>query len=347
MRAAALEPPRFRQLTFDDVVIDAARFAPDGRTVVYSARRDMGDASLLLTRLEFPGATPLPVPNAVLFGVSPDAEMLAGVNLQRRRLDVEATLARVPLLGGAPRPLLEHVTYADWSAADGSIAAVHLVGSEQRLEFPIGHVLVSTEGEITYPRISPAGDRVAFLAWPVKGDDRGTVVVVDRSRPSGNHLAAPGRAFAGWRGRPAAMKCGTPRRPPAPRYELWASAPGRKERRVFSAPAGLLLNDIAKDGRALVAQYERGIRVEGVFEGDAAPRDLSWLNSSFAWDISRRWPQGSADPLRSGQQFKLRRLRARRTRCAGDARRRGTGPGVVTGREVGARGDPWSSVAVS
>ncbi len=181
VRATTLEPPRFRQLTFDDVVIDAARFAPDGRTVVYGARRELGNASLLLTRLEFPGATPLPVPNAVLFSVSPDAEMLAGINLQRRRLDVEATLARVPLLGGAPRPLLEHVTHADWSAADGSIAAVHIVGSEYRLEFPIGHVLASSQGEIAYPRISPAGDRVAFLAWPVKGDDRGTVVVVDRA----------------------------------------------------------------------------------------------------------------------------------------------------------------------
>jgi hypothetical protein len=281
----ALEPPRFRQLTFDDVVIDAARFAPDGRTVVYGARRDIGDASLFLTRPEFPGATPLPVPNAVLFGVSPDAEMLAGVSLQRRALDVEATLARVPLLGGAPRPMLEHVTYADWSPADGSVAAVHVVGSEQRLEFPIGHVLASSEGEIAYPRISPAGDRVAFLAWPVKSDDRGTVVIVDRS----SHQQTISRTWEGVRGLAwtpggdevwySAASAGT-------QYELWASAPGRTERRIFSAPAGLLLNDIAKDGRALVAQYERGIRVEGVFQDDATPRDLSWLNSSFAWDIS-------------------------------------------------------------
>jgi hypothetical protein len=283
--ASVVEPPRFRQLTFDDVVIDAARFAPDGRTVVYGARRDMGDASLLLTRAEFPGATRLPVPNAVLFGVSSNAEMLAGVNLQRRGLGVEATLARVPLLGGAPRPVLEHVTYADWSAADGSVAAVHIVGSEQRLEFPIGHVLASTEGEIGYPRISPAGDRVAFLAWPVKGDDRGTVVIVDRS----GHQETISATWEGVRGLAwapggdevwySAASAGT-------QYELWASAPGRKERRIFSAPTGVLLNDIAKDGRALVVQYEREIRVDGVFEGDAMPRDLSWLNSSFAWDIS-------------------------------------------------------------
>jgi hypothetical protein len=284
--ATRLEPPQFRQLTFDDVVIDAARFAPDGRTVVYGARRDLGDASLLLMRLESPGATPLPVPNAVLFGISRDAEMLAGVSLQRKRLDVEATLARVPLLGGAPRPLLEHVTYADWSAADSSVAAVHLVGSEQRLEFPIGHVLVSTEGEITYPRISPAGDRVAFLAWPVKGDDRGTVVVVDRS----GRQETISRTWEGVRGlawTPGGEEVWYSAASAGTQYELWASAPGRKERRIFSAPSGLLLNDIAKDGRALVVQYHREIRVEGVLDGDEAPRNLSWLNSSFAWDISR------------------------------------------------------------
>jgi Tol biopolymer transport system component len=119
----------------------------------------------------------------------------------------------------------------------------------------------------------------------VKGDDRGTVVIVDRTghqetiSPTWEGvrgLAWPPRGDEVWY---TAASAGT-------QYELWASAPGRKARRVFSAPAGLLLNDIAKDGRALVAQYERGIRVEGVFEGDAAPRDLSWLNSSFAWGIS-------------------------------------------------------------
>jgi hypothetical protein len=286
-RATALEPPRFRQLTFDDVVIDTARFAPDGRTVVYGARRDAaGEAAVLLTRLEFPGSTPLPVPNAVLFGVSPDAEMLAGLNPRRQGLAVEATLARVPLLGGAPRPVLEHVTYADWSAADGTIAAVHVVGSEHRLEFPIGHVLVSSQGEIAYPRVSPAGDRVAFLSWPVKADDRGTVVIVDRT----GHQETISPTWEGVRGlawTPGGDEVWYTAASAGTQYELWASAPGRKERRIFSAPAGLLLNDIAKDGRALIAQYDREIRIEGVFEGEAAPRDLSWLNSSFAQSIAR------------------------------------------------------------
>src|SRR5262249_1879832 len=110
--AGAFQPPRFRPLTFDDVTIDAARLAPDGQTVVYQARQGLGDVGLQMTRLEFPGATTLAIPSAQLFGISPQAEILAGINLVRTGTLTETTLVRVPLLGGAPRAVLDHVTFA-------------------------------------------------------------------------------------------------------------------------------------------------------------------------------------------------------------------------------------------
>src|SRR5206468_11080900 len=64
---ATASPPVFRQLTFRRGSIGGARFAPDGRTVVYSASWDGGDSRLYLTRPESPGATPLALPTAVLF----------------------------------------------------------------------------------------------------------------------------------------------------------------------------------------------------------------------------------------------------------------------------------------
>jgi eukaryotic-like serine/threonine-protein kinase len=282
--AGAFQPPRFRQLTFDDVTIDAARFAPDGQTVVYQAQQGVGDERLQMTRLEFPGATPLPIPAARLFGVSSQAEILAGINPVRTGTLVETTLARVPLLGGAPRPVLDHVTFADWSPADDSIAVVHLVGSEQRLEFPIGHVLASTQGEITYPRVSPSGDRVAFCSWPVKGDDRGTVVVVDRN----GRQQTISSAFEGVRGlawTPSGDEVWYTATMTGTQYEVVGAAPGGKERRIYGAPAGLLLNDIAKDGHALLTQYDRSIKVEASVDG-GAPLDVSWLSTSFGWDIT-------------------------------------------------------------
>ena len=175
------EPPRFQQLTFDDVTIQSARFTPDGQTVVYTRQLGLGEPRLLITRLDSVGATVLPVQNAHLFAISHDAEMLVALKPHPRGFIVDGTLVRLPLLGGAPREILDHVAYADWSPSGDAIAAVRLVGSQQRLGYPIGQVLVTTEGEIGEPRVSPAGDHVAFFAWPVKNDDRGSVVVVDRS----------------------------------------------------------------------------------------------------------------------------------------------------------------------
>ena len=90
------------------------------------------------------------------------------------------TLARAPLAGGAPRPVLENVEWADWSPDGNSLAVVRNVGGRDRLEFPIGKVLYETSGGwISYPRVSPKGDYVAFIDHPNQGDDGGAVAVVD------------------------------------------------------------------------------------------------------------------------------------------------------------------------
>jgi eukaryotic-like serine/threonine-protein kinase len=280
--------PRFRQLSFEDAIVEFARFAPDGRTVVYSATQNDGESRLLLARLEFPGATPLPIPNGLIYAISKNAEMLVGLNpLKRERVSLtETTLVRLPLLGGAPRPVLERVKFADWSPTDDGIMLVRVVGSQERLEFPIGTVLYETEGEIGSARVSPDGNYVAFLDWPVKTDDRGTVAIVDRkgTRHTTSRTWEAVRSLA-WTadGREvwfSAAGSGS-------QYDLWGSGIGRPERRIYGAPAGLLLYDIAKDGKLLVSRYDRSIHVLGFFDGEKSARDLSWLGGSFAQDVSR------------------------------------------------------------
>src|SRR5262249_33467069 len=91
------------------------------------------------------------------------------------------TLARAPLVGGAPREVLEQVQWADWSPDGDNLAVVRDFGGRNRLEFPIGKPLYETGGWIGHPRISPKGEWVAFLDHPVQGDDRGSVAVVDRA----------------------------------------------------------------------------------------------------------------------------------------------------------------------
>ena len=53
------------------------------------------------------------------------------------------------------------------------------VGGKARIEFPIGKVLYETTGHVSYARLSPKGDRIAFLDHPFPLDDAGTVAVID------------------------------------------------------------------------------------------------------------------------------------------------------------------------
>jgi Tol biopolymer transport system component len=87
----------------------------------------------------------------------------------------------MPLSGGAPREMLEDVFYADWSPDAKNLAVVRAVDGRFRLEYPIGKVLYEAPGWITYPRLSPKGDRIAFLDHPTLGEDDGSVSVVDLS----------------------------------------------------------------------------------------------------------------------------------------------------------------------
>src|SRR5688572_26571192 len=63
-RAEAPVQPRLMRLTFRRGVVHAARFAPDGRSVVYSASWDGGPTSVFLGRPENPESMTLDVPFA-------------------------------------------------------------------------------------------------------------------------------------------------------------------------------------------------------------------------------------------------------------------------------------------
>ena len=91
------------------------------------------------------------------------------------------TLARLPLGGGAPRPVLDSIQYADWAPDGKDFAVVRFVPASHvyRLEYPVGKVLYETAGWISHPRFSRDGKRIAFLDHPVFGDDKGAVAVVD------------------------------------------------------------------------------------------------------------------------------------------------------------------------
>src|SRR6185295_13250598 len=127
-----------------------------------------------------PGYRSLGLPSADILSVSPTGEMLVAIDKHYTAgYESTATLARVSLSGGAPRPILEGVLDAAWSPDGKQLAVIRSINSRYQLEYPIGTVLYHGVGWISSPRVSPKQDMVAFLDHTLRGDDQGFVAVVD------------------------------------------------------------------------------------------------------------------------------------------------------------------------
>ena len=96
-------------------------------------------------------------PPGFLLSVSSKDELALLLTSDRGAYSTPGTLARVPAIGGTPRPLVENVTYADW-AADGERLAVAVPGGN--CAFLNGPAIAS---DCEMLRVSPVNDDVAFL----------------------------------------------------------------------------------------------------------------------------------------------------------------------------------------
>jgi eukaryotic-like serine/threonine-protein kinase len=284
--AAPAEPPLYRQLTFRRGSIRSARFAPDGQTILYSAAWQGGPLDVFTARPEAPEARSMGLSHTQLASVSSASEMAVLLNSKALGTWVSmGTLARAPLVGGAPREVLEQVQWADWSADGNSLAVVRDFGGRNRLEFPIGKPLYETGGWIGHPRVSPSGDLVAFIDHPVQGDDRGVVAVVDlaghKRNLSEEWYTVQGLAWSAngkeiWF---TSSKSGVDR-------TLYAVSLDGKERMVLRLPGALMLFDIWKDGRVLMMRASWRRELVGMIAGEAKQRDLSWLDYSYPAGVS-------------------------------------------------------------
>jgi tRNA A-37 threonylcarbamoyl transferase component Bud32 len=274
------EAPAYHRLTFRRGTIQSARYAGDGKTIVYSAR--WGDEALRLysTRVESPDSLALPFGNADITSIASSGELALVTN--RRILRGYArpgTLARASLSGSAAREVLEDVQDADWLPDGSGFAVAHYVDGRYRLEIPVGKTVYETAGYISDVRVSPDGALVAFIDHPVLGDDRGSVAVVDRAGTkrtmSGDYSSAQGVAWAKGGGEIwfTASDKGSAR-------ALYAVTTAGALRTVARAPGNLHLGDVGTDGSALVWQENSRSGIVGRAAGDTEDRDLSWLDWS-------------------------------------------------------------------
>ena len=270
-------PVQFERLTYQRGRLNEARFAPDGQTIVYSAAWDGGPLEIYSTRADSTESRSLGLPGAALLAISSNGEL--AVSLNRRYLygyEATGTLARVPLAGGAPRDILESVQDADWSPDGKSFAVTRRVGNRSRLEYPIGKVLYEGAGWVSDVRVSPDGRLVAFLDHPQRGNNDGTVKVVDTS----GKLRVTGPFARGGSG-----LCWSPGGEEIWSGDIQATSLSGKTRTVWTAPS-IGLEDIARDGRVLFSQLSGRREIVGFTAGDTTERFLTGLNWSFPVDIS-------------------------------------------------------------
>jgi eukaryotic-like serine/threonine-protein kinase len=283
------EPRAFRQLNFRREAVFQAAFAADQETVVYSAASWGNTPQIFTVRPDYPEPQPLGPPGMQLLAVSSKGELavLTGARYVWYRLFV-GTLARMPLDGGAPREIQVGVREADWSPDGSQLAIIREVAGKDRLEYPIGHVVREVSGYLSDVRVSPRGDRIAYFEHPRKWDDRGSVNVVDLA--GNNTVLSDGY----WSERGLAWS------PSGDEVLFSASLSGGsftifgvtltgKRRIVSQAPGGLIIQDVARNGRWLANRvdyrYVAMVHTPGAAAGD--DRDLSWLSTSHVRSLSQ------------------------------------------------------------
>ncbi|MGB2602571.1 MAG: serine/threonine-protein kinase, partial [Candidatus Sulfotelmatobacter sp.] len=100
--------PVYHPLTFRRGMVHAARFAPDGKTIIYSAAWEGKSLQLFTTRPESPESHELEPAGADILAVSSSGEMALSLRSHPvAQFLYSGTLARVPLVGGAPREVME------------------------------------------------------------------------------------------------------------------------------------------------------------------------------------------------------------------------------------------------
>ncbi len=284
---AAAGAPLYHEITFRRGEMRSARFAPDGQTILYSAAWQGNPVEVFAARQGTVESRSLGLGRTELLAVSSAGEMALSLNNHPVGTWVNVgTLARAPLAGGAPRPVLEDVEWADWSPDGNSLAVVRSVGGHDRLEYPIGKVLYDTSGGwISYPRVSPNGEYVAFIDHPLRADDGGSIAVVDLAGHKKN-LTRDWYGTQGLAWAPDGQEVWYTASELGVDHYLSAVNLSGKERLVTRIPGTLVIFDLWRDGRVLLARAGRRREMMSLFQGETKERDLSWLDYSYPADLT-------------------------------------------------------------
>jgi serine/threonine protein kinase/Tol biopolymer transport system component len=293
---------KFHRLTYRRGLIQAARFAPDGHTVVFCARWEDQPYQLFTVRDEGPDSRLLSFTGAGLFGVSSQSELALGLNMSAKgTFYYSGTLARAPFSGAEPRPLVDDVRFADWTPS-GDLAVVVETTKGWQIQSPPGKLLYQgpSAGFLGDLRVSPDGAHIAFAEHPTPNSD-GYIAVVDWSGQK--KLLTPWYSsnLQGLAWSPKGDEVWFTGTKTGNRGDLRAVTLSGRERIVTSHAARLILHDVSLDGRVLMtASLEHRAKIMYRGPGDARERELSGLDWSLVRSISADGKQVTFDESGEG-----------------------------------------------
>lgn len=272
----------FQRLTFRKGNVLNARFAPDGKTVIYGASLEGNPTEIFSVNPGNPESRPLGFKNADIASVSRDGELAILLRTGSLRATRGlGTLARVPLNGGgAPRQLLENVQGADWTPDGKDLVVSHWTGTEWRIEFLSGKVIAHSEHPLFRPRISPDGQSVMFFK-----DNGSSSELFFWDSADGKVTQAPQNDYGDLAWASDSKHFYSTKQTNGGGHELVLMDRQGGQTSVITSTAGLPIHDVAPDGSLLLEQEltDQGILFKGA---DNQERNLSWLDGSSVNDFS-------------------------------------------------------------
>src|ERR1700733_8493049 len=287
MRPTAPAPATFKQVSYHRGEVLEARFAPDGKTLVYSARINGEPLDTYIVREEYPEAVSAGLHGVVLLSVSRQGGMavLMRPHYYAHRQWI-GTLATSPMGGNAPRELVENVAAADWSPDGSELAVVDFVNGKFRLQYPIGKVLIEGDNWLSDLRVSPDGKQLALFRHPPNVDDRGDVILVDRSGQQ-KTISAGWESLEGLAWSPSGKEVWFSGADSGEQYCIHAVTLAGKQRTVYCGTSPTIVQDIVPSGRVLIGAGTSRVEMGLVEHRSTEERDLSWLDLPYGPVLSR------------------------------------------------------------
>ncbi len=269
--------------------MENARFAPDGATIVYSARWQGRPPTIFAIHAGSPESQPLGTGEATLLAVSPSNELAVQLSSFVAYSFYMGELARMPMGGGGARAIQGTVQEADWDPKSGELALTTVSNSQWRLESPPRKVLYSSRF-ILHPRFARTGGAIAFaeghgggFGWSLLPDPLDICVIEAAGKM---RVLARGKRCTGIAWSPKGDEVWFTECLGGSQTVLWAVTLSGRSRRIWSGQGNVALLDVASDGKALMATVQVQDGVAALVPGEARERDLSVFDGSFATDLS-------------------------------------------------------------